>query len=143
MATPQELRDAVKAMRAEAGQSIGACGAKWEVKPGAGEGEDAWSPMEVARHIIGADWFFTNNIAQACGARPLDRPEIDVSAPAAAALCLERIGAADDKVLSYVSEGDLSKTWETRRGVQSVEQMLLTLASHCRDHVAQLRAANA
>jgi hypothetical protein len=143
MATPQEMRDAVNAARAEAGQAIGECSNKWEVKPSSGEGEDAWSPMDVARHIIGADWFFTSNIAQACGAKPLDRPEIDVSTPGAAFASFERIGAADDKILAYVSAGDLSKTWESRLGTQSVEVMLGTLASHCRDHIAQLRAANA
>jgi hypothetical protein len=143
MPTPDELRAAVKTARSEAGAAINECGAKWEVKPASGEGEDVWCAKEVAQHIIGADWFFTNSIAQACGAKALDRPTIDVSTPSAASASLESIGAADDKILGYVSEGDLSKTWETRLGTQSVEAMLQTLASHCRDHVAQIRSANA
>jgi hypothetical protein len=43
-----------------------------------------------------------------------------------------------------VTEGDLSKTFETRNfGTQTVQQMLQTMAGHARDHANQIRAANA
>ena len=143
MPAPQEMLQQLRQVRSEAEAAIGECNEKWEVKPASGEGEDAWSPKEVAQHIVGADWFFTNNIAQACGAPATERPQIDVSTPQAAAQSLRQIGEADDKILSKVTEGDLSKTFETRLGTMTVQQMLEMMTSHARDHINQLRAANA
>ncbi|MGH2588551.1 MAG: DinB family protein [Dehalococcoidia bacterium] len=142
--TSQDLLQATRAARAEVEAAIGECDAQWEVKPPSGDGEDAWCPREVAQHVIGADWFFTNMIAQACGAPALERPQIDGSTPQAAAESLARIGGSDDKVLQHVTEGDLTKTYESERfGVRTVEQMLQTMIGHAHDHAAQLRAANA
>ena len=144
MASPQELIQTVRDVRAEAAAAIGECDEKWETKPAAGEGEDAWSPKEVAQHIIRAEWFFTNMIGQACGAQPMERPEFDVSTPRNAVESLRQIGELDDRVLRHVSDGDLAKTYDTRNlGTRSVEEMLTIIASHGRDHINQLRAANA
>ncbi len=144
MASPQELVQAVREARSEAEAAIGECNEKWESKPAAGEGEDAWSPKEVAQHIIGAEWFFTNMIGQACGAQAMERPQIDVSTPHSAVASLRQVGGTDDRVLRHVTEGDLTKTYETRNlGTRSVEEMLTIIVSHGRDHVNQLRAANA
>ena len=143
-ASAQELVSAAKESRMEVEAAIKECSEKWEVKPAAGEGEDAWCAKEVAQHVIGADWYFTNLIAQACGAPPMDRPQIDGTTPAQALESLQQIGAANDAILRHVSEGDLSKSFETQRfGVQTVQQMLQTMAGHARDHANQIRAANA
>ena len=141
MASAQELVQQVSATRSDLESALGACSDKWDVKPHGGEGEDAWCQREVAQHVIGGDWFFTNMIAQACGAPALDRPQIDVSDPQAAVESLRRIGAADDKILSKVTDGDLAKEFEGRLGRQSVEQMLQAMVSHTRDHINQMRAA--
>lgn len=145
MAAPQELTQAVKDARAEAEAAILECNEKWEVKPaGGGEGEESWCPKEVAQHLIGAEYFFTNMISQACGAPAMARPEIDVSVPAAAVASLKSVGENDDKVLRHVSKGDLSKTYDTRNlGTRSVQEMLEIMASHARDHAQQIRTANA
>jgi hypothetical protein len=143
-ASAQELVAATREARAEVEAAIKECTGKWEVKPASGTDEDAWCAKEVAQHVIGADWFFTNMIAQACGAPALERPQIDVSTPDHALESLRRIGATDDKILGHVTEGDLSKTFETRNfGTQTVQQMLQTMAGHARDHANQIRAANA
>ena len=114
MAFAQELVQQVSTTRSELEAALGECSDTWETKPQGGEGEDAWCQREVAQHVIGGDWFFTNMIVQACGAPALDRPNIDVSSPQAAVESLQRIGVADDKILSKVTDGDLSKEFEGR-----------------------------
>jgi hypothetical protein len=141
MASVQELVSNVRAARAELEGALGECNDKWDVKPQGGEGEDAWCQQEIAQHVIGSDWFFTNMIVRACGAPALDRPNIDASTPEAALASLRTIGAADDTILSKVTAGDLSKEFEGRLGRQTVEQMLQIMASHTRDHINQMRAA--
>jgi hypothetical protein len=142
MPSPRELRQSIVDARADLQAALHEVHEKWEVKPASAEGEDAWSPKEVAQHVIGADWFFTNLVCQACGAPAMERPSIDASTPARAAASLSRIGAADDALLRHVSEGDLSKTHEhPRRGVMTVEQFMEMMASHTRDHINQMLAA--
>jgi len=142
MATPKELRQQITDTRAELQGALHDVHAKWETKPTAGEGEDAWCPKEVAQHVIGADWYFTNMIAQACGAPAMERPKVDAATPATAAASLSRIAAGDDNVLRHVSEGDLSKTWDAGRlGTLTVERMMEIIVSHTNDHIQQLRAA--
>lgn len=144
MASPKELRQSIVDGRAELQAALHEVHEKWETKPASGEGEAAWSPKEVAQHVIGAEWFFTNNIAQACGAPAMERPQLDVSTPAAAAASLSRLGASDDAVLRHVSDGDLAKTFDLPRlGTRSVEEMMANIISHTRDHIAQLKAAGA
>ena len=88
MPSPKELHRSIIEMRAELQAALHEVHQTWEVKPASGDGEDAWSPQEVARHVIGADWFFTDMICQACGAPPTERPAVDVSTPARAAASL-------------------------------------------------------
>lgn len=141
MPTPKELRQAIVEARADFHAALHEAHAAWERKPAAGEGEDAWSPMQVAQHVIGADRFYTNNVAQACGAPALDRAAIDAATPAAAAANFVRIAADNDNVIRHVSQDDLAKTFETRLGNLSVEQMLVSWADHIRTHAQQIRAA--
>jgi len=143
MASPDELRQAIAQARSALEPAIAGSGSAWEVKPASGEDKDAWSPKEMARHVIGADWFFTNGIAQACGAPAMQRPEIDVETPERALASLQRIAAGNDKILKHVSEGDLSKSRELPIGTVTVEQMLTIMASHANEHAQQIRAASA
>lgn len=145
MATPDELRQNIAQARAAAEAAIRECNEKWETKPASGgEGEESWCAKEAAQHVIGADYFFTNMISQACGAPAMERPSIDVSTPEKAVESLTQVAAANDKVLRHVSEGDLSKTFETRNlGTRSVQEMLEIMASHAQDHAQQIRAASA
>ncbi len=141
MATPKELRAAIVEARADFQAALHEAHDAWERKPQAGEGEDAWSPRQVAEHVLGAELYFASNIAQACGAPALERQTPDVATPAAAAASAVRVAATCDEILRHVSQDDLAKTRELRMGTLSVEQMLDLLASHARDHAQQIRAA--
>ncbi|HEY7294908.1 MAG TPA: DinB family protein [Dehalococcoidia bacterium] len=144
MASPNELRAAIVENRAQLQAALHGTAERWETEPPAGEGEDAWSPRQVAEHMIGSEWYFTNHIAQACGAPALERPALDTATPAAAAATATRIGAICDNVLRHVSDADLAKTREVGRfGAQTVEWMLTVMDSHARDHLQQLKAASA
>ena len=143
MSTTKELLKAIQEKRAELHEALHDVHAKWETKPVAADGEDAWSPKQVVRHVIGAEWFFTNQIVKACGYPTSEPPEIDVSAPGKAAAALARAGVNTDSMLRHVSQAELSKTAEHPRlgGSLTVEQIMRLIASHAGDHAAQLRAA--
>lgn len=143
MSSPKELRQALADARADLQATLHDVHQTWERKPTGGDGEESWCPREVAQHVIGADWFFTNQIAQACGAPAMERPTIDVATPAAAAASLSRIASTNDAILRHVSDGDMGKTFEhPRMGTSSVESMLTTMSTHLREHIAQLKAAS-
>lgn len=143
MASPKELRAAIIDTRAQFQSALHGAHENWDRSLGTGEGEESWSPRQVAEHMIGSEWFFTNAISQACGAPALERPTLDVSTPAVAAATATHVGATCDNILRHVSDGDLAKTHELGRfGSQSVEQMLQTMAGHGQDHVNQIRSAS-
>lgn len=144
MASPKELRAAIVENRAQLQQALHGAHESWERKPAGGEGEDAWSPRQVAEHSIGAEWYFTNAISQACGAPPVERPTLDFSSPATAAATATRVGATCDNILRHVSEQDLEKSWDLgeQLGKRSVGEMLTIMGSHGQDHINQLRAAS-
>jgi hypothetical protein len=81
MATPKELLKAIQEQRVELHEALHEVHDTWETKPAGAEGEDTWSPKDVAQHVIGAEWFFTNQIVRACGYPTSQRPDIDVSTP--------------------------------------------------------------
>jgi len=141
MATPKELRQAIIESRADLAAAIVEAANGWENKPASGEGEDAWSPQQVAQHVIGSELFFANGVSQACGAPELamQRPEVETASQAAATLI--RFGAIADNIHRHVSDGDLPKKFTLRVGEMSVEQMLDLIANHERDHANQIRAA--
>jgi hypothetical protein len=142
MPSPKELREDLVEARAELQAALHEAHTAWEQKPaGASEGEDAWCPRQVAEHVIGAELFFANGVAQACGAPGPERQAPDVSSPAAAAASLTRFAAKSDNILRHVSQDDLAKTHTMRIGELSVEQMLTVMASHARDHAQQIRSA--
>ncbi len=141
MASPKELRQAIIEARADLQAAFHDAHEAWNTKPaGAQEGEDAWPPAEVAKHVIGTEVFFASAVSQACGAPKVDMPEYDTSTPAAAAASLTRLGAIADNILRHVSDGDLPKTHQLRMGEMSVEQMLALVASHGKGHAEQIRA---
>jgi hypothetical protein len=144
MPTPRELRSEIQENRARLQSALHGTHARWETKPGgATEGEESWSPKEVVQHMVGAEFFFTNAVAQACGAPPMERPQIDVSSPAAAAGSTARVGAACDNILRHVSDADLEKNGAIGSfGEQSVAWMLQTMIGHGKDHLNQLAAAS-
>ena len=140
MPTPKELHQAIIESRAGLQAAFHDAHDAWERKPQGGEGEDPWSPRQVAEHVIGAETFFASLIAQACGAPALERPSIDASTPATAAASLTRTGAIADNIFRRVTESDLPRTQQTRMGEMSVERMMQLVAGHGQDHANQIRA---
>lgn len=115
-------------------------GAVWEVKPAAGEGEEAWCARQVAEHIAGANLFFGNGIAQAIGveAPALARMEL-ASADAAVAKTTET-HAAIAAVAAKVKDGQLTMDIDhPRLGKQTLGGILGIVAYHYRDHANQLK----
>ena len=141
MASPKELRAALVEARADLQAAFHEAHDAWERRPQGGEGEEAWSPRQVAEHVIGAELYFASNIAQACGAPALELSRPDCSTPAMAAASLTRNAATADNILRHVTEGDLTKSRRLRTGEATVEQMLQRMASHAHDHANQIRAA--
>ena len=143
MATPKELRTAVVQARAEYQAVLHAVAAsgKWETVPTSGDGEEAWTVRKNTEHAIGGQIFHANGISQACGAPTLDRPQIVCETTADAARELTLWGAVADDVLRHVSEGDLPKTVEMRMGTKTVEELMVILANHLREHAENSRKA--
>jgi len=140
--SPKELRAAVVENRAQLQEALHSAHSTWEKQPdSAAEGEESWSPKQVVEHMIGTEWYFTDLISQACGAPAMGRANVDASTPATAAASAARIGATCDGVLRHVSDGDLPKTWETRRGTRTVSELLQLMNSHAADHLIQLKSA--
>jgi hypothetical protein len=144
MATPKEYRANLVENRALFQAALHGATAAWDRKPPSGEGEDSWAPRQVAEHVIGSEWYFTNLISIACGAPESARPSIDASSPAAAAADVTRVGAICDNILRHVSDADLAKTHEHERfGTLTVARMLEIMDSHGKDHLNQLKTASA
>jgi hypothetical protein len=141
--SPKELRQAITEARAELQAAFHAAHEAWEKQPPHGEGEEAWSPRQVAEHVVGAELYFASAISQACGAPKLELQKPDVATPAAAAASLTRYSAACDNILRHVSDADLAKTHEFGRfGPTSVHRLMEILAHHTRDHASQILAAS-
>lgn len=139
MATPDELRTAIAEGRATLRAALAAAnGAAWEMEPGSGEGEAAWSARQAAEHVIGAEAFFTNAVCTACGYPGVEFTNRSYATPAAATAALAEVSALTDAKLKHVTESDLGHLHD-RFG--SVEGLMKTSAGHLRDHAAQILAA--
>jgi hypothetical protein len=144
MATPKELRANITDARASFLEALHEAHDKWETKPqGTADGEAAWSPKEVAGHVAGAEWFFTNSISVACGAPEVARPSFEASTPAKTAGTITRNAAKFDDIIRHVSEGDLAKPVGEKFPIPnaSVGDALNGWASHLNDHASQIRTA--
>lgn len=138
MATPDELRAAIAAAREDLKSAIAGAGDTWEKKPAAGEGEDAWSPRQVAEHVIAADVFFASHVCKCCGYPGLDLSELSFATPADALAGLDEAAAKSDGRLKYVSDKDLEA--KSERFNTDVAGVLGVLAHHIQDHAAQIRS---
>ncbi|GAB4331216.1 MAG: hypothetical protein Kow0010_16450 [Dehalococcoidia bacterium] len=138
MATPEELRAALAAARDELKAAIAAAAGNWEAQPPEGEGEDAWSPRQVAEHVIAAEAYFTTAICEACGYPGVDRVAANYPAADDALAGHAAVIEMCDKKLRHVTEKDLEMKHE-RWG--TVAGLLALSAHHLREHAAQLRRA--
>jgi uncharacterized damage-inducible protein DinB len=138
MATPDELRAALEEARKEFRTALPEVDGAWEQQPASGEGEEAWSPRQVAQHVVAAEAYFTTAVCTACGYPGVDQVNPDYANATAALSAFDEVVEMCNKKLKYVTETDLEKTHE-RWG--NVEQIMQINAGHLRDHAAQMRAA--
>ncbi len=135
--TPDQLRAALAEGRAALKAAIEAAAGAWETRPASGEGEDAWSPRQVAEHVVPVEAYFTTLVCKVCGYPGLDRVTGSYATAAEALAGLESVVEMCNKKLKYVSETDLEKTDEK---YGSCAGLLQTNITHLNDHAAQIRA---
>ncbi len=141
MATPDEVRAAIKVGREALAGAIAGAADNWETAPESGEGEDAWSPRQAAEHVLGAEIYFANEICKACGYDGPDSPfdgQPQFASAAAAQTGLEQVSEASNSKINYVSDEDLTKAHES---MGTVENVMAITAWHLLDHAMQIRAA--
>lgn len=140
MATPDELRAEIAGAREAFRVALSVAAAAWETKPTSGEGEDAWSPRQVAEHAIPLEVYFAAKVCEACG-----YPGVKWEGATAFATADEATEAFDQAVaiangrLKYVSETDLPKKKD--ESSRSAEEYMQIDAGHMNDHASQLLAA--
>lgn len=141
MSTPDELRADLASARQEFRSALAGAGDTWEkAPPSPAEGEDSWSPRQVAEHAIGADMYFASEICAACGYPGLELSRLSLPTSEEALTALDEAAAKSDGRLKYVSEKDLTMKHE-QMGL--VSDVMAISASHLRDHAQQIQAVRA
>jgi hypothetical protein len=120
-------------------ESLRLSGDGWEVAPASGEGEDAWSPRQVAEHVAAAPIFFASGIAKAVSANGPIPTRASLADTAAALSATDSAQRGLNSVLGQLRDSDLDREVELGRlGKMTVTQVLEIAASHYVDHAGQL-----
>lgn len=116
-------------------------GPHWETKPESGEGEDAWSPRQVAEHLAGAATFFAAGIAFNLKLEGPERAPAVCETAEAAATATERNHEALLKVMRQVRDEQLDQIVVAPQlgGEIPLERVMLIIPAHLKDHAQQLR----
>jgi uncharacterized damage-inducible protein DinB len=120
-------------------ESIAAAGAVWENAPDDGsEGEESWSPRQVAEHVIGAEMFFAGAIAGVIDQSGPESAELSLASTDDALQALDTAITATTQVYAALTDDDLPK----EVGSGTVESLLEIHAGHELDHAQQIAAAS-
>ena len=138
MPTPDELRAEIAKARSAFRSALEGAGASWERQPPAGDGEEAWSPRQVAEHTIGAEPWFTTQVCASCGYPGLDPIEPFYATAADALTAFDEVSKNCDGRLQYVTDADLAMKHERMETVAGVMQ---GNARHLNEHAAQIQEA--
>ena len=165
MATADDYRRDMRTIRletAEALRSIPSLAQSWTTRPGSGEGEESWSPREVALHMVYGEWYMLDGTVQMLAgqeslpAADLDRltavaalvwarlrrnqqGELDLPNPEAAATALLAIGEKLDPMLALFTDDHLALTVNHPTNPTTLDRRLQYLLDHAVDHLHQLR----
>jgi hypothetical protein len=139
MPTPDELRDEIAAGREVLRSALEAVkSADWEKRPAEGEGEAAWSPREVAQHVIPSEAFFATATCVACGYPGVEFTNRSYANADEALAALDEVIEVTNKKIKYVTDTDIEKPQD---GFGTVEALLTYQAVHLKEHAEQLRVA--
>ena len=129
-----ELLGEIARARALVTSAVANASIGWDAAPG----QDEWSVMQVARHVVENDYFFGGEVARLLGGGPLTLEEIDCATPGAAVDALATAARATRPALESVTDEDLQREWQ---GGMSVADLLAFYAQHTREHLEQIDAA--
>src|SRR5438552_1305017 len=105
MPSPDELRAAIAAGRDAFQSALSDVAASWEAQPPVPEGEEAWSPRQVAEHAIPLEVHFATRVCEACGYPGVTwEGETSFADAAAASAALEQAITISNGRLKYVSD---------------------------------------
>jgi hypothetical protein len=141
MPSADDYRAQVTAARTALRDAISGAGSRWETAPSGGEGEDAWSPRQVAEHAIGSERYFAGKVAGSMEGKAPERIEFSFASNADALAALDSSVADCDKVFRYVEDRDLAKAAPMPDGApfpKSIEGFLQLNAYHLNDHAKQI-----
>jgi hypothetical protein len=141
MPSADDYRTQVTAARTALRAAISGAADRWEMAPAAGEGEEAWSPRQVAEHAIGSERFFARAIAGSMEGKAPERIEFAFATTDEALAALDSSIVDCDKVFRYVEDRDLAKAAPMPDGVsfpKSIEGFLQLNAYHLNDHAKQI-----
>jgi uncharacterized damage-inducible protein DinB len=139
MSTLEELNNEIRAAREEIKAAIEASASYWERQPPAGEGEEAWSPRQVAEHVVTTESVYTNRLLETAGRASIDKVEPSYPTPADAVKGLFDYGATLEQKTKDLTEADLARPHE-RMG--NVAGFFGFRARHLRAHADQIREAS-
>lgn len=150
---------------AEALRSIPGLAAAWLARPRAGEGEESWSPREIAMHLVYGEWYMldgtvqilsrasapdADRLVQSSGEAALlwsrlkrdQQGGLDLPGPEEAATALLAVGEKLDPLLELFTDGHLALTVERQTGTVSMERRLGACLEHAVEHLNQLRSSS-
>lgn len=112
----------------------------WEIKPDAGNGEEAWSARQVAEHIAGASTFFAGRVAGAVGVQPPAAQQFQLASASEALTATEGAYGSLMAVVAQVKDAQLVEEIDLPRiGKHTVGSLLGIVAYHMKDHANQLK----
>jgi hypothetical protein len=139
MASPEELRTRISTGQVALRAAIAGAGDVWEKAPDDGsEGEESWSPRQVAEHVIGSEAYFAGAIAGAIEQSGPERAELSLASTEEALAAFDSAVASTDQVYAALADDDLAK----EIGSGTVESLLEIHAGHELDHAQQIASVS-
>jgi hypothetical protein len=139
MVSADDLRTRISSGQVALRAAIAGASVVWENAPEDGsEGEESWSPRQVAEHVIGAEAYFAGAIAGVIDQSGPERAELSLASTDEALAALDSAVVAADQVYAAVADDDLAK----ELGSGTVESLLEIHAGHELDHAQQIAAAS-
>ncbi len=139
MPTLEELNRDIRAAREEIKAAIEGAASYWERQPPSGDGEEAWSPRQVAEHVVTTESTYTSRLLQTAGRAGVDTVEPSYPTPADAIKGIFDYGAELETKTGDLSEADLAKPHERMGDVAGI---FAFRARHLLAHAQQIREAS-